>query len=181
LTSFRAIGVEYPHLRFASREVAMKRFSSLMIATLAFALGFCFAPRTARAQGSPGGLYGVGMEMDSPKEPGDVPPDEVLSKNPSLAEKLHGMLPADLKVMDAAQGYKKFRDFTTALHIAQDLSLPFVQLKCTELGGKFCTPQTKTKGKGLADAVMALKPSLDKSAAKDAEKKAAKEAKGDTP
>lgn len=135
----------------------------------------------AFAQYGPGGMGGAVHDVNRPKDPGSVPPEEILSSNPSLAAKLQAMLPANLTVMDAAKGYNNMHNFAAALHVAADLNLPFPQVKCAELGGKYCTPETKTKGMNLGKTIQTLKPDMSKNDAKNAEKKADKEAKNDTP
>jgi len=79
------------------------------------------------------------------------------------------------------KGYNNMHTFAAALHAAADLGLAFPQVKCTELGGKYCTPETKTKGMNLGKTIQTLKPDMSKDDAKNAGKKADKEAKDDTP
>jgi len=110
-----------------------------------------------------------------------MPPEKVLSANPTMAAKLQTLLPADLPVSKAAEGYAKYGEFTVALRAAHDLNLPFAQFKCTELGGKYCTPETKAKGMNLGKTIQTLKPDMAKGDLKNAEKQAKKEAKDDTP
>lgn len=103
--------------------------------------------------------------------------DDLLTENPTLARRLQMMLPEDVPVLDAAHGYKKVRDFEVALYAARDLSIPFVQFKCVELGGEYCNPPTKEKPKDAVKTIEALKPGMSKDDAKNAEKKAKEEAK----
>ena len=60
---------------------------------------------------------------------------------------------------------------------ARDLDIPFAQLKCTELGGTFCSPQTTAKGMSLSRAIRGLKPAMSKDDVKNAKEKAKAEAK----
>ncbi len=151
------------------------------IAVALCVVGLWLGGQTAFAQYGPGGMAGTVHDVNRPNDPGSVPPEEILSSNPNLAAKLQAMLPANLTVMDAAKGYNNMHNFAAALHAAADLSLPFPQVKCTELGGKYCTPETKTKGMNLGKTIQRLKPDMAKADVKSAEKRADKEAKGDTP
>lgn len=102
---------------------------------------------------------------------------ETLKKRPDLAAKIQAMLPADAQVMSAALGYYGIRDFEAAAFAARDLGIPFSRLKCAELGGLFCDPQSNSQNKSLEKAIHALKPEMSKGDVKNAVKKAKQEAK----
>ncbi|HLJ40033.1 MAG TPA: energy transducer TonB [Candidatus Acidoferrales bacterium] len=102
--------------------------------------------------------------------------EESLKRKPTLAAKIQELLP-DAQVFGAAWGYLNLRDFEDAVFAARDLDIPFAQLKCTELGGAFCIPQTTAKGMSLSTAIRVLKPEMSKDDVKGAEKKAKAEAK----
>jgi hypothetical protein len=157
----------------------MSKGTGIAVALCVAGLWLCGQPEFA--QYGPGGMGGAVHDVNRPKDPGSVPPEEMLASNPSLAAKLQAMLPADLTVMDAAKGYNNMHTFAAALHAAADLGLAFPQVKCTELGGKYCTPETKRKGMNLGKTIQTLKPDMSKDDAKNAGKKADKEAKDDTP
>lgn len=129
----------------------------------------------------PGGVAGEVHDVNAPRNPNAVPAETVLATNPSLAAKLQAFLPANLPVLTAASGYGKLENFAMALHATHDLGISFADFKCAELGGKFCTPETKARGKGFGRALEMLKPDLSKAARKSAERKAKDEAKNDTP
>lgn len=101
---------------------------------------------------------------------------ESLKRTPTLVAKIQELLP-DTQVLGAAWGYLNLRDFEDAVFAAHDLDIPFAQLKCTELGGAFCIPQTTAKGMSLSTAIRVLKPEMSKDDVKSAEKKAKAEAK----
>lgn len=102
---------------------------------------------------------------------------DFLRENNALAEKLQTFLPSDIDVIDASLGYARVADFETAVLAARDLSIPFTELRCKELGGTFCTPPTQADSMSLGKAIRALKNGMSKKEAKEAEKKAQAEAK----
>lgn len=102
--------------------------------------------------------------------------EESLKRKPTLAAKIQELLP-DTQVLGAALGYYRLRDFEDAVFAARDLDIPFAQLKCTELGGTFCSPQATSKDMSLSKAIHALKPEMSKDDVKSAEKRAKAEAK----
>jgi hypothetical protein len=108
----------------------------------------------------------------------EMPPDAVLQKNPVLSSKLQPYLPLGMTPQEASQGYKEIGDFLTALHAAHDLSIPFLQLRCAELG-KYCPPDAHAKSTKLENAILALKPDAGKDGAKQATKAAKQETKAD--
>jgi hypothetical protein len=140
---------------------------SLALAFAIFAIMFCLAVQPASAQGT-----------SSASAPGSLPdtieksPATILNNNPQLGTKLQLLLP-DTTPEDAAKGYKSIGDFVTAVHASHDVAVPFSQLKCAELGGKFCSPETSAKPTKIENAILALKPDLGK----DGAKKAANDAK----
>ncbi|HEV2489525.1 MAG TPA: energy transducer TonB [Candidatus Acidoferrales bacterium] len=103
--------------------------------------------------------------------------EESLKRSPDLAAKIQELLPPDTQLLGPAMGYNGIRDFEEAVFAAHDLGIPFAQLKCAELGGVFCSPQTTAQGMSLGKAIHALKPEMSKDGVKAAEKKAKGEAK----
>lgn len=161
------------------KGISMSKSAGIAVALCV--AGLWLGAQPAFAQYGPGGIEGAVQDVNRPKDPGSVSPEEILASNPNLAAKLQAMLPANLTVMDAAKGYNNMHNFAAALHAAADLGLAFPQVKCTELGGKYCTPETKIKGMNLDKTIQTLKPDMSKDDAKNARKKADKEAKNDTP
>jgi hypothetical protein len=90
-----------------------------------------------------------------------------LARDPALAAKLQAMLPPGTDLNAAAQGFKNLGQFVAALHVSQNLGIPFDQLKA-----KLTGPGAENLGKAIQD----LKPGVD---AKAAAKLAEKEAKAD--
>jgi hypothetical protein len=129
----------------------------------------------------PGGIAADVRNVNAPKNPNAIPAETYLAANPVLAAKLQKYLPPQLPVLSAATGYNGLSSFAVALHATHDLGIPFSDFKCAELGGKFCTPATKTRGKGFSKALEALRPNLSNKARNAAEKKASQEAKNDEP
>ena len=89
-----------------------------------------------------------------------------LEQNPALASKIGAMLPAGTSAQDAASGFKNLGEFVAAVHVSQNLNIPFDQLK-TKI----------TSGQSLDHAVKDLKPGVDKSEIKKAKDEAKEDLK----
>jgi hypothetical protein len=98
---------------------------------------------------------------------GTKTPDEQLSHNTKLANKLQGLLPAGTNVQQAAQGFKNLGQFVAAVHVSHNLGIPFDQIKAKMIG-----PPKESLGK----AIQALKPAANST---KESKKAEKQAKQD--
>ena len=109
----------------------------------------------------------------------EKPPDVVLQNNPGLNSKVQPLIPLGMTPQDASQGYKEIADFLIAVHAAHDLGIPYLQLRCAELGGKVCPPDTHTKSTKIENAIVTLKPDAGKDGAKQAVKAARQESKSD--
>ena len=116
------------------------------------------------------GMSVSGVEMSAPT---------VLHRNPQLAQRLRPFLPADTTPQQAAEGFDDIHHFVAAVHVSHDLGIPFTDLRCSELGGKYCSPQTKAKSRNLENAILSLKPGMSKDDAKTAAKTAEHESKAD--
>jgi hypothetical protein len=93
---------------------------------------------------------------------------EELAHNPKLTAKLEPLLPKGMDIETAANGFKKLDDFVSALHAAQNIGVPFVQLKARIISGDT-----------LVKAIHFLDPTADsKAEAKKAEDQAKQELKG---
>jgi hypothetical protein len=96
--------------------------------------------------------------------------DQVLHDDAKLSAKLKEMLPADLTPQQACAGFKTLEQCTTVIHLAQNLKLPFADLKA------------KTTGKGsvgLQKAIEQMAASVNaKDELKNAKKQAAEDMKG---
>jgi len=94
---------------------------------------------------------------------------KLLSSNAHLAANLQSrlgpMLPSGTSLTDAASGFKNLGDFVAAVHVSNNLGIPFEDLK-----GKMTT------GDSLGKAIKQLKPEAN---SKTESKKAEKQAKTD--
>ena len=97
-------------------------------------------------------------------------PSKQISDNPALASKLQGLLPQGTNLDAAASGFKNTGQFVAAVHVSNNLNIPFDQLKAKMLADHV----------SLGEAVHALKPEMNKDAAKAEAKKAEGQAKKDT-
>lgn len=103
--------------------------------------------------------------------------NDALAENPALARRLQLLLPQNVEVLEAAKGYKNIRDFEIALYASRDLDIPFVQLRCGELGGQYCNPATTKKRMNATQTIESFKPGMSKDEVKRVLKAASKEAK----
>jgi hypothetical protein len=156
------------------------------------------AAAQSHGQGHPGGAaagsMGGGHDAEasgnsSSKMSGAHMADGLLNPNSQLAMKLSSLLPQGTNLQTAASGFKNLGQFVAAVHVSNNLDIPFAQLKCTELATKdACTTTNGTttvtmtvpaKGSSLGGAIQTLKPSTTSSDAKAAVKEANKQAAGD--
>jgi hypothetical protein len=73
-------------------------------------------------------------------------------KNPKLEARLLTMLPAGTNVHDASQGFKNWGQFVAAVHVSNNLNIPFADLKARMTGFR---PGT-VPGSGVQTAPMSL-------------------------
>ena len=90
-----------------------------------------------------------------------------VENNSQLMSRLQPLLPSDMSLATAAQGFRSEGQFIAALHVSQNLKIPFAQLKAQMTG---------TNHNSLGQAIHALRPNAK---AKAAVKMADEEAKGD--
>jgi hypothetical protein len=93
--------------------------------------------------------------------------EQVLHDDARLSGKLQDMLPADVSPQQACAGFKTLEQCVTAIHLAQNLKLPFADLKA------------KTTGKGSVGLQKAIEQMAANANAKDELKKAKKQAADD--
>lgn len=163
----------------------MKRNNLFILSICAAAL--LFVVPAARAQGGalhvggPGGGAPAGSTGDNGMNMSGVEMSAptVLRRNPGLAEKLRPFLPTNITPEQAVIGFDDITHFVAAVHASHDLGIPFTDLRCTELGGKYCSPETKAKSRNLESAILSLKPGMNKDTAKTATKTAEHESKTD--
>jgi hypothetical protein len=93
--------------------------------------------------------------------------DQVLHDDARLSAKLKEILPAEISPQQACAGFKTLEQCVTAIHLAQNLKLPFTDLKA------------KTTGKGSVGLQKAIEQMAATANAKDELKKAKKQAADD--
>jgi len=77
-------------------------------------------------------------------------PGELLQQNTKLSENLGKLLPAGTDLQAAAAGFTNLGQFVAAVHVSNNLGIPFNDLK-TRI----------TAGDSLGEAIKALKPAAD--------------------
>jgi hypothetical protein len=76
---------------------------------------------------------------------------QALEKSPELGTRLQALLPEGTKVADAAAGFNNLGQFVSAVHVSNNLGLPFDGLK-----------QEMMSGSSLGQAIQKLKPDMPK-------------------
>ena len=82
---------------------------------------------------------------------GHVQSHSAVPRNKALVTRLQGMLPAGLSVENAAAGFKSQGQFIAAVHVSNNLGIPFGDLKT----------QMLSDGGSLGKAIHTLKPDAD--------------------
>ena len=101
-----------------------------------------------------------------------------ISSKPNLSSKLQAMLPKDMTLNQASLGFKNQGQFIAALHVSQNLKIPFADLKTAMTGidprlPPGTTQQQPTTTMSLGQSIQKLRPSADADgAAKTAENQA---------
>ncbi|MGQ9633123.1 MAG: hypothetical protein ACUVXB_02660 [Bryobacteraceae bacterium] len=93
---------------------------------------------------------------------------QALEKNPQLTSRLQSLLPEGTTVADAAAGFDNLGQFVSAVHVSNNLGLPFEGLK-----------QEILSGSSLGQAIQKLKPDLPKQELKREMRRAEDQAKAD--
>ena len=138
-------------------------------------------PVYAQRGGHGGGMGGPGASMGnshsnshssaaSGSHSGAKTPDQLLSQNSKLSNKLLSLFPAgttQAQLEQDAQGFKNLGQFVAAAHVSHNLGIPFDQLKAKMIG-----PPKES----LGQAIHALKPVANSS---EESKKGEKQAKQD--
>jgi hypothetical protein len=86
----------------------------------------------------------------------------------ALAAKVRTLLPANIALSDAAAGFKNQGQFIAALHVSQNLHIPWDQLKAKMTG---------SESMSLGAAIKSSRPEMSEQQANEEAKKAEKEAK----
>ncbi|HKW89737.1 MAG TPA: hypothetical protein VJN21_13395 [Candidatus Acidoferrales bacterium] len=134
------------------------------------------------------GTHGSKSAM-GPKAPGDL-----LTQNTKLSSKLAPLAGCtgtqsqiDTCMQAAVGGFKNLGQFVSAVHVSNNLGIPFTTLKCTELGttaatslGMTCPASVTNTGKmSLGGAIHTIRPTLSSTDVKSQTSRASKQAHGD--
>lgn len=165
------------------------RTSAKLLTTLGTCL--CFAVIPALAQGGRGGgrsvgpppgqaarpmpgpaqQSGSGKAQSTPRGPQagrSMAAAQALEKSPELSSRLQSLLPEGTKVADAAAGFDNLGQFVSAVHVSNNLGLPFEGLK-----------QEMLSGSSLGQAIQKLKPDMPKREMEQELRRAEAQAKAD--
>lgn len=120
-------------------------------------------------------VQGAATAADTKKNPPEKtspPPkfEKALLANKNLVERVQALLPKDVKLESAVSGFKKQSLFLATLHAAQNLNIPFVQLKADVTG---------TDRDSLGQAIRNYRPDLNLKQIESAVKMAEQQAKAD--
>ncbi|MBZ5543125.1 MAG: hypothetical protein LAO07_05535 [Acidobacteriia bacterium] len=111
-----------------------------------------------------GRMGGIDQGTRQGQAMGPKSPTEILSQNTKLSSRLGKLLPEGTNVQEAAAGFKNLGQFVAAVHVSQNLGIPFDQLKTRMTG-----PDSESLGK----AIKSLRPDVKfKAEAKKARKQA---------
>ena len=77
-------------------------------------------------------------------------PSELLQQNTRLADNLAKLLPAGTDLQSAASGFRNLGEFVAAVHVSNNLGIPFADLKAKIMAGD-----------SLGEAIRALRPDAD--------------------
>src|SRR2546430_1226500 len=94
-----------------------------------------------------------------------------IDANPQLASRIQAMIPSGMSMSQAAAGFKNEGQFIAALHVAQNLGIPFSEMKAKMTGSEHMS---------LGEAIKSSKPAMSNEQAKDEAKKAERQAKATT-
>jgi hypothetical protein len=145
--------------------MTMTRFTLGLAAAVAFAALPAFAQHGGGHAGGPPSGVGMGSSHasassssthgnsgSSTNASGPKSASDLLSQNTKLASKLQSLLPAGTDLQTAASGFKNLGQFVAAVHVSNNLGIPFDQLKATMIG-----PPKES----LGQAIHILKPAAN--------------------
>jgi len=117
--------------------------------------------RAAKAETKAGRKTGtVATTTTVPTEVTPTTPTTRPVENPKLEARLQGMLPLDMTVQDAMAGFKNWGQFVAAVHVSNNLNIPFADLKA-KMTGITPGPTSGTTVQGtpmsLGQAIQSLK------------------------
>ncbi len=159
----------------------MKRL--LLVGLSLSALALAQQGRAVRAGGGPKVQVNRPAKVETPRvaKQGPGPRTEMkgavskdilthLERHPNAVERLTPLLPEGMTAEAAAEGFKNFGQFNAALHVSQNLGIPFDQLKLAMTG---------EDPKSLGEAIRTLKPDLPEEEVTQAVKQAQQQVKAD--
>lgn len=114
------------------------------------------------ARGNSAGSFGSTSSNMSKQSP-----DTALTKSPQLASNLDKLLPTGMTAQQACSGFKNLGECVAAVHVSNNLNIPFADLK---------SKMTGTNPEALGKAIQDLKPDAN---AKQEAKKGQKQARQD--
>ena len=121
-------------------------------------------PTPASVHAPPPAHPANGVVHPAAGHPAPVPVPEKIAANPALVAHLQPLLPSGMTLANAATGFKNQGQFIAALHVSQNLNIPFAQLKAEMTG---------TDHDSLGQAIHQLQPAANtKVAVKTAEHQA---------
>ena len=100
------------------------------------------------------------VSNNSPAKGPSMTVSQRIEKNPKLAARLQLLLPDKMTLDQAAEGFKNRGLFIAALHVSQNLNIPFADLKAAMMGTKSGTTGS-AKPESLGKAIHDLKPTAD--------------------
>jgi len=110
----------------------------------------------------------AGSSHDQGKTNWDTKLNTRMQSDPALAKRVQDLLPKGTTLATAENGFKNEGQFIAALHVSQNLDIPFDQLKAKMTGSN-----PESLGKSIHD----LKPSLSEDQVDNEAKKAEQQAK----
>ncbi len=94
-----------------------------------------------------------------------TPPNPIAAKlqNKPLGTRIEGMLPKGMTLDTASAGFKNQGQFIAAVHVSQNLGIPFADLKATMLGTSVpgSTAADTTSPMSLGQAIQRFRPDAD--------------------
>jgi hypothetical protein len=91
----------------------------------------------------------MGHNPTAGSQMGKQSPDTILSRNTKLSSNLEKLLPSGMKAQEACSGFRNLGQCVAAIHVANNLNIPFADLK---------TKMTGDGSESLGKAIHELKP-----------------------
>ena len=109
------------------------------------------APPSTQPSDRPGVRTGTERTMGTERAAGTgKTPGELLQQNSRLSENLGKLLPAGTDLQAAAAGFENLGEFVSAVHVSNNLGIPFADLKSNMMAGD-----------SLGEAIRKLRPEAD--------------------